>query len=177
MTADVPVRIFDTTLRDGTQAEDIAFTVEDKLRIAEKLDVLGIGFIEGGWPGSNPKDIEFFAEAKKMTWTNAKLAAFGSTRHKNNTAAEDPFLNELVRAETEPPIPENLVRWCRAALVVTETKLVIQLAQHSSLPQEPIPPILPASCLAPICLISIRIRKVSASTLINCRKSTRSSAI
>jgi 2-isopropylmalate synthase len=99
-TTDQPVVLYDTTLRDGTQGENITLSLADKIRVARMLDEYGMPFIEGGWPGSNPKDIEFFAEAKKMTWTNAKLAAFGSTRHKSNTAAEDPFLNELVRAET-----------------------------------------------------------------------------
>ncbi len=97
---DQPVVLYDTTLRDGTQGENITLSLADKIRVARMLDEYGMPFIEGGWPGSNPKDIEFFAEAKKMTWTNAKLAAFGSTRHRANTAAEDPFLNELVRAET-----------------------------------------------------------------------------
>ena len=100
LTTDKPVVLYDTTLRDGTQGENITLSLADKIRVARMLDEYGMPFIEGGWPGSNPKDIEFFAAAKKMTWTNAKLAAFGSTRHKNNTAAEDPFLNELVRAET-----------------------------------------------------------------------------
>lgn len=99
-TADAPVVLYDTTLRDGTQGENITLSLADKIRVARMLDEYGMPFIEGGWPGSNPKDIEFFAAAKKMTWTNAKLAAFGSTRHKANIAAEDPFLNELVRAET-----------------------------------------------------------------------------
>jgi 2-isopropylmalate synthase len=98
--SDKPVVLYDTTLRDGTQGENITLSLADKIRVARMLDEYGMPFIEGGWPGSNPKDIEFFAAAKKMTWTNAKLAAFGSTRHKSNTAAEDPFLNELVRAET-----------------------------------------------------------------------------
>ncbi len=99
-TVDKPVVLYDTTLRDGTQGENITLSLADKIRVARMLDEYGMPFIEGGWPGSNPKDIEFFAAAKKMTWTNAKLAAFGSTRHKANTAAEDPFLIELVRAET-----------------------------------------------------------------------------
>jgi 2-isopropylmalate synthase len=99
-TPDKPVVLYDTTLRDGTQGENITLSLADKIRIARMLDEYGMPYIEGGWPGSNPKDIEFFAAAKKMTWANAKLAAFGSTRHKANTAAEDPFLNELVRAET-----------------------------------------------------------------------------
>ncbi len=99
-TAEKPVVLYDTTLRDGTQGENITLSLADKIRVARMLDEYGMPYIEGGWPGSNPKDIEFFAAARKMTWTNAKLAAFGSTRHKANTAAEDPFLNELVRAET-----------------------------------------------------------------------------
>ena len=76
------VEIYDTTLRDGSQGEGINFSVADKLRIAEKLDAFGVHYIEGGWPGSNPKDIEFFAQAKKKQFKNARLAAFGSTRKK-----------------------------------------------------------------------------------------------
>jgi hypothetical protein len=98
--SDAPVVLYDTTLRDGTQGENITLSLADKIRVARMLDEYGMPFIEGGWPGSNPKDIEFFAAAKKMTWSTAKLAAFGSTRHRSNTAAEDPFLNEMVRAET-----------------------------------------------------------------------------
>jgi len=74
------VEIYDTTLRDGSQGEGINFSVADKLRIAEKLDSFGVHYIEGGWPGSNPKDIEFFAQAKKRKFKNAKLAAFGRRR-------------------------------------------------------------------------------------------------
>jgi len=74
------IHLYDTTLRDGAQREGISFTVEDKLRIARKLDELGIHFIEGGWPGSNPKDDEFFAKAQSLTLSNSLLAAFGSTR-------------------------------------------------------------------------------------------------
>ena len=72
--------LYDTTLRDGTQSEDISFQVSDKIRIAKELDALGIHYIEGGWPGSNPKDIAFFKEIKKETLLQAKIAAFGSTR-------------------------------------------------------------------------------------------------
>src|SRR5262245_22157308 len=95
-----PVVLYDTTLRDGTQGENIILSLADKLRIARLLDEYGMPYIEGGWPGSNPKDIEFFAEARKMTWQQAKLAAFGSTRHRATSAEQDPNLNELVRAET-----------------------------------------------------------------------------
>src|SRR5260370_28506290 len=74
------VEIYDTTLRDGSQGEGINFSVADKLRIAERIDAFGIHFIEGGWPGSNPKDIEFFAEAKRKRLKHPRLAAFGPTR-------------------------------------------------------------------------------------------------
>ena len=73
------IMIYDTTLRDGTQAEGISFSVQDKIRIAEKLDAFGIQYIEGGWPGSNPKDIAFFEAAKHLKWRTAKICAFGST--------------------------------------------------------------------------------------------------
>ena len=72
------VELYDTTLRDGSQGEGINFSVIDKLRIAEKLDAFGFHYIEGGWPGSNPKDIAFFAEAKRKKFKNARLAAFGA---------------------------------------------------------------------------------------------------
>ncbi len=94
------VFIYDCTLRDGTQAENIALGVRDKLHIAEKLDSFGIHYIEGGWPGSNPKDAEFFTKAAKMTWKNAKIAAFGSTRHWKNPVEKDPNIQALLDAET-----------------------------------------------------------------------------
>ena len=74
---DLPVTLYDTTLRDGTQGENITLSLADKLRIARMLDEYGMPYIEGGWPGSNPKDIDFFAAAKTMRWQTAKLAAFG----------------------------------------------------------------------------------------------------
>jgi 2-isopropylmalate synthase len=95
-----PVVLYDTTLRDGTQGENITLSLADKLRIARLLDDYGMPYIEGGWPGSNPKDIEFFKAAKDLRWASAKLAAFGSTRHRSNTARTDPNLTELLRAET-----------------------------------------------------------------------------
>ena len=97
---DRPVTLYDTTLRDGTQGENITLSLADKLRIARMLDEYGMPYIEGGWPGSNPKDIEFFKAARGMTWQAAKLAAFGSTRHRSNRAEDDPNLRELVAAET-----------------------------------------------------------------------------
>jgi 2-isopropylmalate synthase len=98
--ADLPVVLYDTTLRDGTQGENITLSLADKLRIARMLDEYGMPYIEGGWPGSNPKDIEFFAAARGMTWSNARLAAFGSTRHRASRPEADANLRELVAAET-----------------------------------------------------------------------------
>ena len=98
--ADQPVVLYDTTLRDGTQGENITLSLADKIRVARMLDEFGMPFIEGGWPGSNPKDIEFFAAARTMRWQTARLAAFGSTRHRANAPGDDPNLRELVAAET-----------------------------------------------------------------------------
>jgi 2-isopropylmalate synthase len=94
------VEIYDTTLRDGSQGEGINFSVADKLRIAEKLDSFGVHYIEGGWPGSNPKDIEFFAQAKKKKFKNARLAAFGSTRKKGVPVEQDDQVRLLIEAGT-----------------------------------------------------------------------------
>jgi 2-isopropylmalate synthase len=94
------VEIYDTTLRDGAQGEGLAYTVEDKLKIVRCLDQLGVAFIEGGWPGANPKDVEFFERAKSLQLDHAKLVAFGSTRRANGTAAEDPVVQGLLAAET-----------------------------------------------------------------------------
>lgn len=94
------VEIYDTTLRDGSQGEGINFSVTDKIRIAEKLDAFGVHYIEGGWPGSNPKDIEFFALAKKKKFKNAKLAAFGSTRKKGVAVEQDEQVRLLIEAGT-----------------------------------------------------------------------------
>jgi 2-isopropylmalate synthase len=91
-----PVKIFDTTLRDGSQGEGISLSVEDKLKIARKLDELGVHYIEGGNPGSNGKDIEFFKRAAQMEFKNAKLTAFGSTRRKNADVAQDANLNNII---------------------------------------------------------------------------------
>src|SRR5215207_4375265 len=99
-TADRPVILYDTTLRDGTQGENITLSLADKLRVARMLDEYGFPYIEGGWPGSNPKDIEFFAAARKTPWERARLAAFGSTRHRSNRPEDDRNLRELVAAET-----------------------------------------------------------------------------
>src|SRR5258706_9775138 len=94
------IEIYDTTLRDGTQGEGVTFSVADKLRIADRLDAFGVHYIEGGWPGSNPKDIEFFEEAKRKTFRNARLAAFGATRRKGVNADADDQVRLLIDAET-----------------------------------------------------------------------------
>jgi 2-isopropylmalate synthase len=95
------ILIYDTTLRDGTQGEQISFSAEEKLRIAQKLAELGIHYIEGGWPGSNPKDMRFFQMAKKATIAPARLTAFGSTRRANTAAEKDSNLEALLKAGTE----------------------------------------------------------------------------
>jgi 2-isopropylmalate synthase len=94
------IHTFDTTLRDGTQGEAVSFSVEDKILISQKLDELGIDYIEGGWPGSNPKDKEFFARARDLKLRHAKLTAFGSTRMAKNPVEEDRNVRELVDAGT-----------------------------------------------------------------------------
>jgi 2-isopropylmalate synthase len=94
------IKIYDTTLRDGTQAEDVSLSSDEKLKIALELDKLGFDYIEGGWPGSNAKDKEFFEKAKKTKFTNSKLAAFSMTRRKNMSAKNDLNIQELLKAET-----------------------------------------------------------------------------
>jgi len=92
----IPIKIYDTTLRDGTQGEGISFSVADKLLIVERLDQFGVDYIEGGFPGSNPRDIAFFAEAKNLRLRHARLAAFGATRRAGVRASEDPQLRTLL---------------------------------------------------------------------------------
>ncbi len=101
MTEHTPgVEMYDTTLRDGSQQVGLDLTVEDKLRVAAALDELGVDVVEGGWPGSNPKDKEFFARAGEIQWRNAKLAAFGATRRPNRSADGDGDLETLLVANT-----------------------------------------------------------------------------
>lgn len=90
------IEIYDTTLRDGAQSEDISFSVEDKIRITEKLDDFGIHYIEGGWPGSNPRDIEYFRQARKMKLLNSVLVAFGSTHKPKKKPAKDENITALL---------------------------------------------------------------------------------
>jgi 2-isopropylmalate synthase len=126
---------FDTTLRDGTQGESVSFSVDDKLLIAAKLDELGIDYIEGGWPGSNPKDKEFFNRAKKLPLKHARLTAFGATRFAKNTVETDGNVAELLAAGT-PVISIFGKTWdfhVRRALGITEEenlKLIIETVSY-----------------------------------------------
>jgi 2-isopropylmalate synthase len=94
------IHLYDTTLRDGAQSEDVSFTLDDKLRVAAMLDGLGIAYIEGGWPGSNPRDEEFFRAVKRLNLRRARIAAFGSTRRANVAVEDDLNLRQLLKAET-----------------------------------------------------------------------------
>src|SRR5436189_1966260 len=94
------VEIYDTTLRDGAQGEGINFSAVDKLRIADKLDAFGVHYIEGGWPGSNPKDMEFFKQAARRKWKNAQIAAFSMTRRKGMAVEQDELMRQILEAET-----------------------------------------------------------------------------
>lgn len=95
------IEIYDTTLRDGAQTEGISFTVTDKLRIAQKLDSIGIHYIEGGWPGTNPKDIEFFKRSRHIKLKSSTIVAFGSTRKSGSRVSFDPILRALLSAKTK----------------------------------------------------------------------------
>ncbi|HXF69180.1 MAG TPA: citramalate synthase [Thermoflexus sp.] len=119
--------LYDTTLRDGSQREGISFTVEDKLRITEKLDELGVHYIEGGWPGSNPKDAEYFRRARRLSLRHARLAAFGMTRRPGRRAEEDENLRALLEAET-PVVTVVGKSWDLHVHRVLETTLEENLA-------------------------------------------------
>lgn len=93
------IKLFDTTLRDGTQAEDISFTVDNKIHIARLLDEFGVHYIEGGWPGSNPKDLDFFRETRNISFQQARITAFGATRRAKMTCDQDPSIQALIRSE------------------------------------------------------------------------------
>jgi 2-isopropylmalate synthase len=143
------VELYDTTLRDGSQREGISYTLSDKLRIARKLDEFGVAFIEGGWPGSNPKDAEFFARARDWEWKNAVVTAFGSTRRASLGPDKDPSLRALIEAGTKAitlfgkssavhvtdvlrtTLPENLKMIEESvAFFVAEKRRVIYDAEH-----------------------------------------------
>ena len=121
------LNLYDTTLRDGTQGEGISLSVADKLAICERLDELGVHYIEGGWPGSNPRDAEFFERAKSMTLAGATLTAFGSTRRANISAEEDGNLAALLDAET-PVVTLVGKSWDLHVTRVLETSLEENLA-------------------------------------------------
>src|SRR5215210_2354832 len=95
------IEIYDTTLRDGAQGESVNFSAEDKCRVAEALDALGVEFIEGGWPGSNPRDLAFFEQARRLKLAQARIAAFGATRRKNFSCATDPSIQALLKADVQ----------------------------------------------------------------------------
>jgi 2-isopropylmalate synthase len=116
------VQLYDTTLRDGAQQEGISLSVEDKLKICQKLDELGIDFIEGGWPGSNPKDTEFFAQAQNLSLAHSTLVAFGSTRRSNCRAEEDANLQALLQAKTRVATIVGKA-WDKQVIRVLETTL------------------------------------------------------
>src|SRR5512147_1109227 len=96
------IKIYDTTLRDGTQGEGVAFSMEDKVRIAHRLDALGVHYIEGGWPGSNPKDLRFFKRVQDAVFKSARITAFGATRRPGARPQDDP--NILALVEAGPPV-------------------------------------------------------------------------
>lgn len=95
------VEFYDTTLRDGAQSEDIAFSLNDKLRITERLDDFGIHYVEGGWPGSNPKDLQYFKEVKGLNLKNTKITAFSSTVKAHSRAEDDEIIRAVLEAETD----------------------------------------------------------------------------
>lgn len=121
------IYLYDTTLRDGTQREGIALSCDDKLKIARELDRLGVHYIEGGWPGSNPKDAEFFRRVQELELTQARVAAFGSTRHAKNRCENDPNIRALVEAET-PVVTLVGKSWTLHVEKVLETTLEENLA-------------------------------------------------
>ena len=116
------IYLYDTTLRDGTQREGISLSVDDKLKIAQRLDEFGVHYIEGGWPGSNPKDAEFFERAQKLVFQHAKLAAFGSTLKKDKIPEDDLNIQMLLEAGT-PVVPLVGKSWDLHVTEVLETSL------------------------------------------------------
>ncbi len=121
------LHLYDTTLRDGTQREGISLSLDDKLKIARRLDGFGIHYIEGGWPGSNPKDVEFFRRVRSLGLTQAKVAAFGSTRKKDIRPEDDANLKALLEAET-PVVTLVGKSWVLHVTQVIETSLDENLA-------------------------------------------------
>jgi len=143
------VKIYDTTLRDGTQGEGVTFSMEDKVRLARRLDTLGVHYIEGGWPGSNPKDMRFFRRILDVPLKHARMAAFGATRRAGIAAEADPSLQALVEARTpvatifgkswpfhvthalQTTLPENLLMiGDSVAFLVQHVEEVVYDAEH-----------------------------------------------
>ncbi len=124
------VQLFDSTLRDGTQSEGLSLSVEDKLKIARLLDGFGIQYVEGGYPGSNPKDVEFFQRAKSVTFRQAKLTAFGMTRKPGGHAESDPILQAMVAAQT-PAVAVVGKTWTLHVTKIVGTTLEENLAMVS----------------------------------------------
>ena len=125
------VEIYDTTLRDGSQREGLSLTVHDKLRVAEQLDNLGVHYIEGGWPGANPKDEEFFARAPaELRLERSELVAFGSTRRAGVQADDDDVLRNLVKAHTSTVciVAKSWDYHVREALRTTEEEAIAMAA-------------------------------------------------
>src|SRR5581483_8824493 len=121
------IEVYDTTLRDGTQGAGINLSLSDKLRIAERLDALGVDYIEGGWPGSNPKDASFFREAAARNWQHARIYAFGSTRSPNSSPERDANLQALVESGT-PGVTIVGKSWTHHVTEVLQTTLDENLA-------------------------------------------------
>ncbi|MCA9857642.1 MAG: citramalate synthase, partial [Dehalococcoidia bacterium] len=129
MPGSADLTLYDTTLRDGLGMEGLSLSLEDKLLIVQKLDELGIDYIEGGYPGSNPKDAEFFQRAKALTLKHAKLVAFGSTRRAGGDAATDPAIRAVLDAET-PAITlvgKSSSRQAREVLQTTEEENLLMI--------------------------------------------------
>lgn len=124
------VHIYDTTLRDGAQREGISLSLNDKIKIARRLDEFGVHYIEGGWPGSNPKDEEFFRAAQEIEWRQARIAAFGSTRRKGCEPADDPNIQALLQANT-PVVTVVGKSWDLHVYDVLQTDLEENLAMIS----------------------------------------------
>jgi 2-isopropylmalate synthase len=127
MTSTPAFTLYDTTLRDGTQGTGISFSILDKIRVAEKLDAFGVHYIEGGWPGSNPKDAAFFTEAAARTWKHAKITAFGMTRRGKMKVEADPQVQMLLDAKT-PAVTIVGKTWPLHVLEVFQVSLEENLA-------------------------------------------------
>ena len=103
------IEIYDTTLRDGNQGEGVNMSIADKLDITRELDALGVDFVEGGWPGSNPKDDEYFQKVRALDLKHLKIVAFGSTHRSDSEPSEDFFLQKLVAAKAHVPCILSLI--------------------------------------------------------------------